>query len=150
MRVHSTLVSGTPAFARLGNLGWWDEPALQKECGRIWALAQSRHAQPFRRPADVLLLHDPWSFAHLATARHVPEQMVFGVMPVSTVDPLSRLLTDGVVEALHQSGLGHTDALLSELPELDLAPYRLVIFATTVVLTPEQQHWIATRVASAG
>ncbi len=55
-------------------------------------------------------------------------------MPVAERDPVSPLLTDGLVEPLQQSGLVHDEALLSELPSLDLTPYKLVILATTPVL----------------
>jgi len=144
------IIAGTPVFTRLGTIGWWDEPRLQAEFARLLALAQSRAGRPFQRPADVLVIHDPWSFAHTAGARHIPEEMVFGVMPVSRVDPVSRLLTDGVAEALHRSGLIHDDALLSELPALDFSPYRLVIFATTPVLDAGQRRLIREKVASAG
>lgn len=143
-------IAGTPAFARLGNIGWWDEPTLQQEWGKLLALAQSRAGRRYTRPADVLVIHDPWSFAHTAGARHVPEKMVFGVMPVSSVDPISRLLTDGVVEALHQSGLIHGDALLSELPALDFTSYKLIVFATTSVLNATQRRLIKEKVAESG
>ncbi len=143
-------VAGTPAFTRLGPMGWWDEPRLQAEFSGIAGLARGRIGLPFSRRADVLVIHDPWSFAHTVGARHIPAEMVFGVMPVSRVDPISRLLTDGVAEALHQSGLVHDDALLSELPGLDLSPYRLVVFATAAFLDPERRALIRTRVASAG
>ena len=143
-------VAGTPAFARLGTIGWWDDPALQTAWRELHQLATGRLERPYSRESDVLLLHDPWSFAHTASARHDPARTVFGVMPVSSVDPVSRLLTDGVVEALHRSGLIHTDALLSELPRLDLSPYRLVIFATTPVLDEAQRRHVHTQVARAG
>jgi len=143
-------VAGTPAFARLGNIGWWDDPVLQGTWRDLRNLAESRLAHPFTRPGDVLLLHDPWSFAHTASARHDPAKTVFGVMPISSVDPVSRLLTDGVVESLHQSGLIHTDALLSELPHLDLHPYRMVILATATVLDVVQRNELRSRVAQDG
>lgn len=143
-------ISGTPAFARMGNIGWWDHPLLQREWRAIRTLAQARLAAPYERASDVLLLHDPWSFAHLASARHDPTRLVFGVMPISTVDPVSRLLTDGVVEALYQSGLIHTEALLSELPRLDLSPFRLVIVATGTVLDAAQRRDLRARVAQQG
>ncbi|WP_438481550.1 hypothetical protein [Oleiharenicola lentus] len=143
-------ISGTPAFARLGNIGWWDHPVLQETWAGIRKLAQSRHERPFTRPSDALIIHDPWSFAHVAGARHIPEKTVFGVMPISSVDPVSRLLTDGVVEAFHQSGIIHTDALLEELPKLDYKPFKLVVFATTVVLTEEHREIIRDKIATGG
>lgn len=144
------MVAGTPAFARVGVIGWWDEPRLQEEIGRIRALIASRHEQPYVRRADVLVLHDPWSFRHIASQRHNPDELVFGIMPVSPADPVSPLLTDGLVEALYQSGLIHDDALLSELPTLDLSVYKLVIFATTPVLDAAQRTLIQENVAAEG
>jgi hypothetical protein len=96
------------------------------------------------------VVHDPWSFVHTASVRHDPARTVFGVMPVAERDPVSPLLTDGLVEPLQQSGLIHDEALLSELPTLDLSPYRLVILATTPVLTDEQREWVRRRVATQG
>ncbi|QYM79332.1 beta-galactosidase [Horticoccus luteus] len=144
------IVAGTPAFARLGLVGWWDHPRLQAEIGRIRAVMASRHGRPYRRCADVLVLHDPWAFAHIASRRHDPAKMVFGVMPVSEVDPVSPLLTDGLVEALYRSGLIHDDALLSELPTLDLQPYKLVILATTPLLAAAQRTFLREHVAVDG
>lgn len=144
------MVAGTPAFARLGTMGWWDEPQLEQEIGRMQALYASRVGQPFTRPADVLVLHDPWSFAHTASVRHDPAKTVFGVMPVAERDPVSPLLTDGLVEPLQQSGLIHDEALLSELPGLDLAPYKLIVFATTPVMTTAQREHVRQHVATGG
>lgn len=142
--------AGTPDFARVGLVGWWDHPRLQAEIGRIRALMASRHGRRYERRADVLVLHDPWSFAHIASRRHDPKKMVFGVMPVSEVDPVSPLLTDGVVEALYQSGLIHDDALLSELSTLDLSRYKLVVLATTPVLDTAQRKIVQEAVAASG
>jgi hypothetical protein len=142
--------AGAPVFTRQGLMGWWDEPRLQAEFANVSALARSRADRPFKRPADVLVIHDPWSFAHTAGARHLPGEMVFGVMPVSRVDPISRLLTDGVAEALHRSGLIHEDALLSELPELDFSGYRMVVFATTPVLDAGQRRLVREKTAAGG
>ena len=144
------MVAGTPSFARFGTMGWWDEPQLEAEIGRIQALYASRTGRAYTRPADVLVLHDPWSFVATASVRHDPAKTVFGVMPVAERDPVSPLLTDGLVEPLQQSGLVHDEALLSELPGLDLTPYKLVILATTPVLTPAQREQIRTRVAAQG
>lgn len=144
------IAAGTPEFARVGLVGWWDHPRLLNEIGRLRDIVANRHGRPFKRRADVLVLHDPWSFAHIASRRHDPKKMVFGVMPVSEVDPVSPLLTDGLVEALYQSGLIHDDALLSELPKLELSQYKLVIFATTPVLDVAQRKMVSEVVAANG
>jgi len=144
------MIAGTPSFARLGSIGWWDEPVLEAEIGRIRSLYTSRVGQAFTRPADVLVVHDPWSFAFTASVRHDPAKTVFGVMPVAERDPVSPLLTDGLVEPLQQSGLIHDEALLPELATLDLTPYKLVILATVPILTAEQRRVVRERVACDG
>lgn len=143
-------LAGTPSFARVGLMGWWDQPQLQEEIGRLQALIASRQERPYRRAADVLVLHDPWAFAHLAANPHDPKKLVFGVMPVSETDPVSPRLVDGVAEALYQSGLIHDDALLSELPGLDLSPYRMVVLAMAPVLDAAQRRLLREKVAAAG
>jgi hypothetical protein len=126
--------AGTPAFAGAGTIGWWDDPLLIGECGRLHALVRERLRRPSGRGADVLVVHDPMSFAHVASRRHAKEAFEFGGQPPTHADPLTPRNVDGLAEALHRSGMIHEDALLGELSRIDLAPYRLVIFATTPVL----------------
>ncbi|MGY8719956.1 MAG: hypothetical protein ACKVI3_19480, partial [Verrucomicrobiia bacterium] len=69
----------TPNFAGGGNSGWWDTPELLAEVEAIQRIAQQRVNQPFQRPADVLLVHDPMSFCHTVSQRHPPAE--FGKLP---------------------------------------------------------------------
>ncbi len=139
----------TPSFGDAGNWGWWDDPDLLRDIRAIHDLVKARLDRPYTRPADVLVIHDPWSFAHTLSKR-IPPQKEFGGQLPDAGDPITLKLLDPLAEALHRSGLIHEEALLSELPTLDLQPYRLVIFATTPVLTAEQREMITQRVAHSG
>ncbi len=141
-------VGCTPDFGRGGNAGWWDTPELLAEVAAITNLAQTRAAEPFLRPADVLLVHDPMSFCHTVSHRHPKAK--FGELPTTTSDPVTPLLVDDLLHGLYQSGVVFDEALLDELATLDLSPYRLVILATTPVITPAQREILRTRVARDG
>jgi hypothetical protein len=142
--------AGTPAAVRYGLMGWWDEPGLQADAARLHALVTARLGRPLARPADVLVVHDPWSFAHTVARRLPPAGVKLGGTLKVCGDQVSPLAIDALAEGLHQSGLIHEEALLSELADLDLQPYRLVIFATTPVLGAPQRELIRRRVAQEG
>ena len=139
----------TPSFGDAGNWGWWDDPDLLRDVRALVEIARSRHDHPFSRRADVLVVHDPWSFAH-TRSRRIPPQGEFGGQLPPAGDPISLLLLDPLAATLHRSGLIHDEGLLSELPTMDLQPYRLVLLATTVVLTAEQRAVLQHRVAQEG
>lgn len=138
----------TPQFERYGNVGWWDTPEMLAEVAAMQRIVQARMNTPFLRPADVLLVQDPMSFCHTVSHRHPPAE--FGKLPTNASDPITPLLVDDVLHAVYQSGIAFDEALLSELGELDLTPYRLVLFATTPVITSAQRDIIRKRVAING
>lgn len=144
------MVAGTPDFASHGTCGWWDHPRLAGEIQAVQALAQSRHLRPYRRPADVLVVHDPWSYAHTVARRWSLEGFTFGDQPPVGPNPWSGGGSDGLLEALFQSGLVFEEALIGELKTLDLTPYRLVLFGTTPVLDARTRELVRARVATAG
>jgi hypothetical protein len=144
------MIAGTPAFASHGNVGWWDHPRLAAEIAAIRRVAQDRHAHAFIRPTDVLVIHDPWSFRHTVARRWSLEGFKFGDQPPPGPNPFSGRGMDGLLEGLYHSGLVFDEALVGELATIDLTPFRLVIFGSTVVLDDAQRRLIATRVATAG
>jgi len=144
------MIAGTPDFAAHGNVGWWDHPRLAAEIKAIRAVAQARHDHAFYRPADVLVLHDPWSFRHTVAKRWSLEGFKFGDQPPVGPNPFSGRGIDGVLEGLYRSGLVLDEALIGELATIDLTPFKLVIFGSTVVLDDAQRQLIATRVATGG
>ena len=144
------MVAGTPDFASHGNVGWWDHPRLAAEIKAIHRVAQGRHTQSFVRPTDVLVIHDPWSFCHTVAKRWSLEGFKFGDQPPVGPNPFSGRGMDGLLEGLYRSGLVSDEALIGELATLDLSPFKLVIFGSTVVLDEAQRQLIATMVAADG
>ena len=144
------MIAGTPDFATHGNVGWWDHPRLAAEIRAVHRVAQSRHGRPYHRPADVLVIHDPWSFCHTVAQRWSLEDFKFGDQPPVGPNPFSGRGLDGLLEGLYRSGLVADEALIGELGALDLSPFKLVIFGSTVVLDDAQRQVLATRVAAAG
>lgn len=144
------IVAGTPAFVSHGNVGWWDHPRLAEEIRAVHALAQSRHDQAYRRPADTLVVHDPWSFCHTVARRWSLEGFKFGDQPPPGPNPFSGKGMDGLLEGLFHSGLIFDEALIGELATIDLAAYRLIIFGSTPILSPEARRTLAQRVAQSG
>ena len=144
------MVAGTPEFEPYGNVGWWDDPRLAAEIAAIRATAQHRHTEPFLRPADTLIIHDPWSFAHTVARRWSLEGFAFGDQPPVGPNPFSARGMDGLIEGLYHSGLVFEDALIGELATMDLSPYRLIFFGTTPVLNAEQRALITTQLATNG
>ncbi len=144
------MVAGTPSFAMYGNVGWWDDPKLAQEIAAIQRVAADRLSRPFVRPADTLVVHDPWSFCHTVARRWSLEGFKFGDQPPVGPDPFSARGMDGLMEGLFHSGLMFDDALIGELATMDLSPYRLIIFGTTPVLDKAQRQILAARVAASG
>lgn len=146
------MVAGTPAFATHGNVGWWDHPRLIEEIRAVHRVAQSRHERgaAYARPADVLVVHDPWSFCHTVARRWSLEGFKFGDQPPVGPNPFSGRGMDGLLEGLFHSGLTFDEALIGELATIDLAPFRLVILGTTPVLDEAQRRTLRDRVARAG
>lgn len=142
--------AGTPEAVRYGLMGWWDHPRLQADAAALLKLVRARLDQPFMRPADVLVVQDPWSYAHTIGSQTRPEKTEFGTMPAVRGDAVTPLGVDDLIEGLNQSGLVHEEALPHELATLDLAPYRLVIYATAAVLDAAQRTLLREHVAQAG
>ncbi|MFN4243872.1 MAG: hypothetical protein ACK4PI_11630 [Tepidisphaerales bacterium] len=116
--------------------GWWNHPRLLAEIAALRAYLTQRRRTPFQSHADVLVVHDTQVFHHLARSW--------------TIDCVSHVANDETTGDLYKSGGVFDDALLSRLPDIDLTPYRLVIFANTFCLTPQQRQFIRERVMTAG
>ena len=144
------IVAGTPAFASHGNVGWWDHPRLSAEIAAIRRVAQDRHNHPFIRPADTLIIHDPWSFCHTVAKRWSLEGFAFGDQPPVGPNPFSGRGMDGLIEGLYHSGLVFDDAIISELATMDLSRYRLIFFGTTPVLSAAQRELITAKLGNGG
>jgi hypothetical protein len=93
-------------------------------------------------------VHEPWGFCHQLTRRN-PEA-AFGVTKAAPSDPITPRTVDGLLEGLYASGLVAEDVLPSELSQLDLDRYRLIIFATMPVMDDAFRAFVRERLARNG
>jgi hypothetical protein len=117
--------------------GWWDEPRMLADIGRLLGLANDEAARPYRPAGDVLLVYDTDVFYYLAPLR-------------SKKDPVSYAAVDLLANQAHCTGAAVDKVLLMDLPRVDLTQYRTVLFANTFRLTSEQRRFIREKVASGG
>lgn len=129
--------TATVEFPTYGVRGAWDDPTLAAETKRLVDLMRQYGKKPTSRLADVLVVHDPMSLCHLSTPP-IPQREMTGAYIYGKGDPVTLHGIDELSEGLHRSGLIHEEALLSEIPQIDLTQYKLLIFATTLVISPEQ------------
>lgn len=144
------MTAGTTEAVRYGMMGWWDHPRLQEDVQRLMAIVRERLGRPHVRAADVLVVHDPWSFVHTGSRRAQKIDQLGDCSEAMPIDPVSPVAIDDLAKGLYQSGLVHEEALLSELSTIDLSAFRLVIFATTPVLDETQREMIRDRVPKDG
>jgi len=144
------MTAGTTEAVRYGTMGWWDHPRLQTDVNHIMRMVRERLARPHVRTADVLVVHDLWSFVQTGSRRVVDIGELGEMSDALPIDPVSPVGIDGLALGLYQSGLVHEEALLSELESMDLSGFRLVIFATTPVLNTEQREIVRNHVTKDG
>lgn len=135
-------------FAGRGIMGWWDHPRIAADIRRIHEVVTARLDRAWRRPADVLIVHEPWGFCHQLTRRN-PEA-AFGVTKATAGDPFTPRAVDGLLEAFYASGLIAEDVLPGELPAMDLSACRLIIFATMPVMDAAFRSFVRDRLARDG
>ncbi|MGD0128739.1 MAG: hypothetical protein ABSF46_25580 [Terriglobia bacterium] len=119
-----------------GAAGCWDSQGMQAEIAQLMKLQAERYRRPFASGADVLLVFDTESFYYTAHNGHL--------------DPVSTELVDGSTADLFRSGAAFDMVYLFDLEQLDLRPYKAVIFANTFCIDPGQRKLIQTKVAKDG
>lgn len=116
--------------------GWWDDPILIGEIGRIKRLADERGASRHEPVADVLLVCDADVFRFLGTTY--------------AVDPVSEPSLDECAAALLHTGVALDMVYLSDLQRIALDRYRCIVFANTWLLDASDRRWIREEAAAAG
>jgi hypothetical protein len=116
-----------------GSRGFWDNDTVMAEIARLRRLFESRMDQEYTSEADVLLVYDTKSFYHTASLRGS--------------DPVSSALLDRVSLAAFKSGVVFDPVHVDDLPLVDLAQYRVIVFGNTFVLSDEQRSFIQKEVA---
>jgi hypothetical protein len=117
--------------------GAWDHPRLMDEAREITArLTRGYSARAFKRHADVLLVFDTRVFWH--------------TVPDWRIDSVGEAACDELPNAWMRSGALVEEAYLDELAEMDLTPFRLVVFANCFVLDHGRKRVISERVCRDG
>jgi hypothetical protein len=132
-------VAGFNGGARLQNhgvAGWWDDPALMDEVGRLRELLATYVDRPYASGADVLLVHDTDVFYHVGSGKRATA--------------LGHWANNWLPVGLFRSGAVFDPIHVADLDRVDLRPYRTVVFVNTFVLTPDQRRTVAERVAADG
>ncbi len=107
--------------------GWYDDPELMEEIRKMTALNQKLKTRPFESLADILVLAD---------------ENVIGKMSISKTqregfleDPLMEICLSGAVADFYR---------LTDLPQLDLNRYKMVIFAYTFDVSSQTRQYLKT------
>lgn len=117
--------------------GAWDHPQLMNEVREITErLSEEYGRRDFKRHADVLLVFDT------RIARHI--------VPDWRIDSVGEAACDELPNAWMHSGALVEEAYLDELAEIDLTPFRLVVFANCFLLDESQKQVIRKRVCRDG
>lgn len=115
--------------------GGWSTPALQAEAKALLKRARTSLQTPYAKPADVLVVYDMEAFYLMRPAR---------------TDRLTSKITEAMTDSLLGTGAAIDRVFLMDLDQLDLSPYKLVIFGNTFVLNASQRAYINERVKIPG
>ncbi len=127
--------------------GWWKDPALLEDAGKELQLARKLLQTPFKPSADVLLVYDTECFYYL-------NPIYLGIYNYSIhwerTDTLSFEALNETLADAYRSGAVCDTVHLANLPLLDLAPYKTIVFAFTPFLSDKDITFINQNVISEG
>lgn len=120
-----------------GSQGNWDHPVVMQQIALMKRLFEERAFNtPYRSEADVLFVYDTDSFYHTASLKNA--------------DPVSSTLIDYLTLAAFRSGVIFDPIHLDDLPRIDLAPYRVVVFGNAFLISDAERRFIHEKVATGG
>ncbi|MFP4282199.1 MAG: hypothetical protein ACLFU2_06220 [Opitutales bacterium] len=119
-----------------GSQGNWDHPVVMEQIAALHRLFSARAKQPYESEADVLFVYDTDSFYYTAS--------------LVGSDPVSPALIDHLSLAAFRCGVIFDPIHLDDLPRVDLARYRTVVFGNTFLLRDEERRFIREEVAREG
>ena len=121
-------------FGNHFNAGWWDDPDYMADITKIRKVFDTYFHRQYSSPADVLLVFDTKVFFLTAT-QHEND-------PIA--DQTSVNIT--AVEAF-KTGASVNTCYLSDLPKMNLAQYKAIVFVNCFYLTKEEKTFIRKNVA---
>ena len=112
----------------LGN-GWYDDAEIMREVARIVAANKSIKGKPHHTVADVLYVVDEESLFYAD-------------------ERFNQQILEGNLRRLQHAGVAINVVLQSDLDEIDLAPYKLIVFANALCMTKKALAEIEKRTAA--
>lgn len=121
-------------FGPRRNTGWWDGEMYRQEFRRTLDFFSKDFQLKKPAPAEVLAVWDTESFYHVENkATKTCEKGL-----------------DAAAEDLQRCGIPTDHTFLFDLPQIDLRPYRVILFMVAWKLSPEQRRFIRDSVAREG
>jgi hypothetical protein len=117
--------------------GWWNDTRLLAEIKQIKSILDRYHQKPYEPAGDVLAVFDTEVFYYTGSFRG--SDLI--------TDPLA---VNQFVAQLWRSGMAVETVHLADLDKIDLSRFRIVAFANTWLLRPEQRRFIRERVMTGG
>lgn len=120
-----------------GNQGYWDHPDYHRAIREFKALADQTLHKPYQSEADVLLVYDTEVNCHTKSLSADPDSVSLQLIDYMS---LAAFYTGAVFDPVH----------LDDLDGVDMAQYKVVVFANTFLLDERDRTIIREKVARAG
>lgn len=128
--------NGGPRLNDHGSWGWWDEPTLLADIGKMKKLLEANFDKTFSRDADVLLVHSNETFYF--TGSNLKHSY------------MGHWTNNWVPPAIYRSGVTHDVIEIEDMDRVDLNRYKCIVFLNTWTLSPSWRAWIKEKVATDG
>jgi hypothetical protein len=125
--------------------GWWEHPALMEEAGRLLKLTESLLDKPYSNPADVLFVYDTECFYYMA-AHYL--SLYNQDSHWDRTETLSLEALNETVAGAYKSGVAFDLVHLNDLDNMDLSPYKTVVFGFTPYLSEAHRATIREKVVT--
>jgi hypothetical protein len=122
-------------FGPANNSGWWADKRLMAEITKLHKVLNTYHAKPYQPAGDVLAVFDTEVFYYTGSIQGTDK----------LTDPLA---VNRTISTLYKSGAAIETIHLNDISKVDLSRFKVVLFANTWLMSPEQRHFIKTKVIS--
>ncbi|KKT04246.1 MAG: hypothetical protein UV78_C0034G0007 [Parcubacteria group bacterium GW2011_GWA2_43_17] len=134
-----TLTQGMGAywfdFGPTRKSGWFDDPNLMTEVGRIRERFFAKLNSQYESDADVLFIYD--------------DQCAY-YMGSKDKDPISPMVIEEMSAAAYRTGVAFDEVRLADLERINWEKYKVVVFANTFLLNDHQKKIIKEKIARDG
>lgn len=117
-----------------GNAGWWDDPNLMQDIGRLKKVLDKKTNDRYESGADVLLVHDTKTSYYTGSAK--------------TSSYMAHWANNWVPVSIFKSGVVQDVIHIDDLEKVNLAQYKAIVFINTWILNDEQVKLVQNKVAA--